>query len=154
MRIFQFHKGTIRTDKENQEFQTRLNFNSIKVQLEQRLNYALFHISVFQFHKGTIRTQGLMIYRHHVYHFNSIKVQLEPNNRTTCYARLALFQFHKGTIRTQNNHEKISIQNTDFNSIKVQLELSVASRHGITLVFQFHKGTIRTSYTSFRCFRL
>ena len=77
MRIFQFHKGTIRTDKENQEFQTRLNFNSIKVQLEHGVSNFIPKPRLFQFHKGTIRTFSAVI-QYDVYaNFNSIKVQLE-----------------------------------------------------------------------------
>jgi hypothetical protein len=34
---FQFHKGTIRTEKDNADFQSRLNFNSIKVQLRLKI---------------------------------------------------------------------------------------------------------------------
>ena len=54
--IFQFHKGTIRTDLSHRH---------------------MFTAQVFQFHKGTIRTsQKLMLVLLFLY-FNSIKVQLE-----------------------------------------------------------------------------
>ena len=76
---FQFHKGTIRTlwSQENRFF--RLNFNSIKVQLEPLLL--------------------VIILLHHL-DFNSIKVQLEHAELKTSFDRYK-FQFHKGTIRTK-----------------------------------------------------
>ena len=77
-----------------------VNFNSIKVQLEQPQAVGqLIATNRFQFHKGTIRTCCLAcVVRSHD-HFNSIKVQLE--------LPLPLDQ-----------HE----QQRNFNSIKVQLE--------------------------------
>ena len=54
--IFQFHKGTIRTD------------------FEDNLYNFLFQ---FQFHKGTIRTFSAVIQYDAFANFNSIKVQLE-----------------------------------------------------------------------------
>ena len=57
-----------------------LDFNSIKVQLEQDRVRNTASIKLFQFHKGTIRTlylkKGYNIY----IDFNSIKVQLELVN--------------------------------------------------------------------------
>ena len=54
---FQFHKGTIRTN---------------------RLKNSIFDLSIFQFHKGTIRTIKARNENGRLLHFNSIKVQLEP----------------------------------------------------------------------------
>ena len=54
-----------------------------------------------------------------------------------------IFQFHKGTIRTiykKGGYLWVS----DFNSIKVRLELTELSLTHSLRVFQFHKGTIRT----------
>ena len=57
--VFQFHKGTIRTQEQTVEPTQEKNFNSIKVRLEHD-NYAVvYNSSVFQFHKGTIRTHPL-----------------------------------------------------------------------------------------------
>ena len=76
--LFQFHKGTIRTKKEElTNLQKGLNFNSIKVQLEPS--------------KTTDREVKT--------NFNSIKVQLE-HDMQRYYTDYMLFQFHKGTIRT------------------------------------------------------
>ena len=60
-KMFQFHKGTIRTGHVQLEHAGGYRFNSIKVRLElaavnARLS-ALF--AWFQFHKGTIRTLSL-----------------------------------------------------------------------------------------------
>ena len=54
---FQFHKGTIRTEKEKkEEINMKPHFNSIKVQLERLLPKGIVFGTKFQFHKGTIRT--------------------------------------------------------------------------------------------------
>ena len=54
---FQFHKGTIRTNEARWNEAKHLNFNSIKVRLEQMGdNTTAALVSAFQFHKGTIRT--------------------------------------------------------------------------------------------------
>ena len=55
--VFQFHKGTIRTEKTVTLTNDDVNFNSIKVRLEPiLLLYPQFN-NLFQFHKGTIRTR-------------------------------------------------------------------------------------------------
>ena len=55
---FQFHKGTIRTVVLKPVLPSALDFNSIKVRLEQnRPNNNTAAQRVFQFHKGTIRTK-------------------------------------------------------------------------------------------------
>ena len=76
--LFQFHKGTIRTVLQVLPICPKLNFNSIKVQLEQQNTLTIAPYFQFQFHKGTIRTGGTM----------GIEVSYDK------------FQFHKGTIRT------------------------------------------------------
>ena len=99
-KLFQFHKGTIRTLFTFRTILGRTHFNSIKVRLELsayllrrfrpsdfnsikvrlELPFCVFlpAFLIFQFHKGTIRTlikkNGMIIIRE--------------------------FQFHKGTIRT------------------------------------------------------
>ena len=74
---FQFHKGTIRTElQQNQDFDLQ-HFNSIKVQLEQVAEDGEKHDDIFQFHKGTIRTPEKKQKRLVFFNFNSIKVQLE-----------------------------------------------------------------------------
>ena len=78
--IFQFHKGTIKTNHTARALSRMSYFNSIKVRLKpnaqvMRLNSVLG----FQFHKGTIKTREDYF-------------QPEFDN---------LFQFHKGTIKTQ-----------------------------------------------------
>ena len=79
--------------------------------------------SAFQFHKGTIRT--LPTWHIHQPHpdFNSIKVRLEPY-KLSLYEKYREFQFHKGTIRTLLLVFVIGIYITNFNSIKVRLELT------------------------------
>ncbi len=99
VRLFQFHKGTIRTIDKYMNKLNLTNFNSIKVRLELMQDELPLKSSVFQFHKGTIRTSY-------------------PRMREGPYLQ---FQFHKGTIRT--NHLPKSVQwRTNFNSIKVRLE--------------------------------
>ena len=59
-----------------------------------------------------------------------------------------VFQFHKGTIRTVQM-VLLVLNLTDFNSIKVQLELNQAMG-ALLPKFQFHKGTIRTCMPWYR----
>ena len=77
-KLFQFHKGTIRTGKEYFGMLYDNNFNSIKVRLEQLIFCKFYLHKKFQFHKGTIRTFS----------------------RRRVYAAESKSQFHKGTIRT------------------------------------------------------
>ena len=65
---------------------TKVNFNSIKVQLELVLLITLFV---------------------NLSNFNSIKVQLELSNDRSDTVRY-LFQFHKGTIRTQSRCNRVN----------------------------------------------
>ena len=53
---FQFHKGTIRTNKQAVRRLMNKNFNSIKVRLERTQTTWVSCSLKFQFHKGTIRT--------------------------------------------------------------------------------------------------
>ena len=99
----------------------KINFNSIKVQLEQVISLLAYIKSVFQFHKGTIRTVYVEKKLSRTDNFNSIKVQLEHRSR---------YPF--------------GMTYSDFNSIKVQLELNVTLHPIANTIFQFHKGTIRT----------
>ena len=65
-------------------------------------------------------------------HFNSIKVQLEP--LWTQFDRWFIqFQFHKGTIRTQEQNVEPT-QEKNFNSIKVQLELTLMTENRKVMV--------------------
>ena len=76
-RQFQFHKGTIRTYTGHKVQNSKLSFNSIKVRLEL-LNLPLLPtLILFQFHKGTIRTTVMIIVPYSIRCFNSIKVRLE-----------------------------------------------------------------------------
>ena len=83
MLVFQFHKGTIRTQRCSVTLTTLAHFNSIKVQLEPALQTSSF---------TTLRN------------FNSIKVQLELLGEL-CMPSYREFQFHKGTIRTFSSYE-------------------------------------------------
>ena len=99
-----------------------INFNSIKVRLELKVNEIGKVLKYkFQFHKGTIRTFYGAFGDNRIINFNSIKVRLELTYFSTCFIS-SKFQFHKGTIRTS----RINVHGTE----KAE--------------FQFHKGTIRT----------
>ena len=142
-RIFQFHKGTIKTPSFNNGFTPQPNFNSIKVRLKLQCQTKYFpkkryfnSIKVrlklcclyergvgrlpFQFHKGTIKTRYNMSLLCQVKNFNSIKVRLKHHVATTNVNRTQ-FQFHKGTIKTGGSDSTIDI-NPHFNSIKVRLK--------------------------------
>ena len=55
-RLFQFHKGTIKTAYGHSVKHIFLHFNSIKVQLKLSAELARLCRYLFQFHKGTIKT--------------------------------------------------------------------------------------------------
>ena len=76
--VFQFHKGTIRTQFLTLSEAALCHFNSIKVQLELHT-------------RSGKQTSSC--------NFNSIKVQLEQTDASD-FVIPELFQFHKGTIRT------------------------------------------------------
>ena len=99
-KLFQFHKGTIKTVRLINPLSLVLHFNSIKVQLKLDKLCTFANAIRFQFHKGTIKTCSLRR-RFLVYH---------P------------FQFHKGTIKTEHRHATAT-KRGNFNSIKVQLKL-------------------------------
>ena len=78
IRLFQFHKGTIKTLTDSVPISKESYFNSIKVRLKHEPSAYNVDSLLFQFHKGTIKTivgQGI------------------ANAAQT-------FQFHKGTIKT------------------------------------------------------
>ena len=125
---FQFHKGTIRTALFNSVCTAFFNFNSIKVRLEPRARKRNAHTLIFQFHKGTIRTclkllEGMRNAIIFQFHKGTIRTRSYPRHRHFSLP----FQFHKGTIRTTAK-ETFAISVTNFNSIKVRLELSRVSK--------------------------
>ena len=99
-RLFQFHKGAIRTTGLQSTEKFDGNFNSIKVRLERAVQ------------PRTLVGDG---------DFNSIKVRLERSQPITDCPDI-IFQFHKGAIRTGVPVPRRADFN-DFNSIKVRLEL-------------------------------
>ena len=78
LRLFQFHKGAIRTTDSNPYFFTFIDFNSIKVRLELVLSLLMLRLIMY---------------------FNSIKVRLELAGHALA-VKIWKFQFHKGAIRT------------------------------------------------------
>ena len=54
--LFQFHKGTIKTMVRLILLTLSMDFNSIKVQLRQKIINMFNRAGIFQFHKGTIKT--------------------------------------------------------------------------------------------------
>ena len=79
--VFQFHKGTIRTQKLLHAANPHQYFNSIKVRLELQINPEVnSNLVEFQFHKGTIRTKAAKRRANEEYNFNSIKVRLEHSD--------------------------------------------------------------------------
>ena len=76
---FQFHKGAIRTVLHAAVRLHHLDFNSIKVRLEQQGGNIYYESPEFQFHKGAIRTNKKSVTLPLVSNFNSIKVRLEQS---------------------------------------------------------------------------
>ena len=126
-KIFQFHKGAIRTSLSEQEEYLKSYFNSIKVRLEQKKNFLESLLPFSDFNSIKVRLELKCVQPVWILfsHFNSIKVRLEHScqERTEAASR---FQFHKGAIRTPT---------------------STAIR-SLTSRFQFHKGAIRTESSS------
>ena len=79
LKLFQFHKGAIRT-------------------VPQGIN--VLYSEKFQFHKGAIRTISALSSAFTLPNFNSIKVRLERYSPRLQHAGIPEFQFHKGAIRT------------------------------------------------------
>ena len=110
-KLFQFHKGTIRT--------------GLHI-------FQVARISLFQFHKGTIRTKRHLYCMQLDNYFNSIKVRLDPPCSSLLLHFVKAFQFHKGTIRT--SHIPLYVYPFGyFNSIKVRLELALILVLALTL---------------------
>ena len=122
VRIFQFHKGTIRTMMQDMAAKHPEYFNSIKVRLEL---IVLFHFL------------NVMCY------FNSIKVRLERDTGLKRQNRLTHFNSIKVRLERFRLH-LVWIYISYFNSIKVRLELAILRIDTNKAQFQFHKGTIRT----------
>ena len=58
-RIFQFHKGTIRTRNQQKDVEQHLSFQFHKGTIRTPEDYSLENLlRAFQFHKGTIKTQN------------------------------------------------------------------------------------------------
>ena len=129
-----------------EKYQALTDFNSIKVRLEQ-------HGTVegnerparFQFHKGTIRTLLLHRPRRQQIPFQFHKGTIRTRSLRAFRIFRHPFQFHKGTIRTRTRRRNEEYP-SNFNSIKVRLELWWIYTLGDSYLFQFHKGTIRTIY--------
>ena len=62
MLVFQFHKGTIKTERDRLRVIPEEDFNSIKVRLKQRADSNFRPVKLFQFHKGTIKTLAFRLY--------------------------------------------------------------------------------------------
>ena len=98
---FQFHKGAIKTIKEEWKQAYYRSFNSIKVRLRHTtLSNLSFEITSF----------------------NSIKVRLRPGISTAAMNGYS-FQFHKGAIKT-GLLKSVVVFGLCFNSIKVRLRHS------------------------------
>ena len=125
--IFQFHKGTIRTNiwTISHIIDIKFQFHKGTIRTVKQVGSTSSAVK-FQFHKGTIRTfmRWALVFQT-TFYFNSIKVRLEPYAPDIDF----VFQFY-------------------FNSIKVRLERMRRSRRSSASQFQFHKGTIRTSELS------
>ena len=57
MNSFQFHKGTIKTEKKQGDGERLSHFNSIKVRLKLTIRLIAERAAKFQFYKGTIKTR-------------------------------------------------------------------------------------------------
>ena len=65
IRLFQFHKGSIKTPKASIIGLSPANFNSIKVRLRHTIGGQSISTHVFQFHKGSIKTYEFFFVPYH-----------------------------------------------------------------------------------------
>ena len=111
--LFQFHKGTIRTDVGGPP------------------PAGVFQ---FQFHKGTIRTIRQIKQRSSFQYFNSIKVRLE--HKLSSIEMLPNCNFNSIKVRLEHSTRLItSTYKANFNSIKVRLEQKAAAK---AIIFKIH----------------
>ena len=100
--LFQFHKGSIKSQGRHARLAEQPGFNSIKVRLKGR-ELQIHHLSFwFQFHKGSIKSSRKKIARWRMCCFNSIKVRLKDGWEKGAYAS-KVFQFHKGSIKSERD---------------------------------------------------
>ena len=126
-KIFQFHKGTIKTTDTPEGYWSSSAFQFHKGTIKTMVSLLTVVLCLqFQFHKGTIKTHYRECDEEHRAYFNSIKVRLK--RMTKHYIdEIPLFQFHKGTIKTHCFVWTLSLF-PDFNSIKVRLKPSILCR--------------------------
>ena len=124
--LFQFHKGTLKTQHSLSVLAVVLNFNSIKVRLKLPIHRG-FAGDFANFNSIKVRLKldypaELVVL---ALHFNSIKVRLKLAAKSILAHRLA-FQFHKGTIKTCCCCY-VEFSSFNFNSIKVRLKHAAAA---------------------------
>ena len=163
--LFQFHKGSIKTDHLFIATPAHFRFNSTKVRLrllvstitsksqkcfnstKVRLRQAevLWPLTLlwgFNSTKVRLRLLVFMVWKRHLLRFNSTKVRLRHTIKIITMST-ARFQFHKGSIKT---HYRCIYNGevSSFNSTKVRLRLLLDSTLIRYATFQFHKGSIKT----------
>ena len=122
-RLFQFHKGSIKTNNIKAYVVGVNKFQFHKGSIKTDLGEAHFVVAdMFQFHKGSIKTWTGGLY---------------------CLS-LHVFQFHKGSIKTVHAATGRDGERR-FNSIKVRLRHRGQHAEIYAAEFQFHKGSIKTS---------
>ena len=110
MTIFQFHKGTIKTEQAANSAQAAPYFNSIKVRLKRSSTiHERDYTEDFNSIKVRLKLEAPEDATDEKPYFNSIKVRLKPpaGNREIIRDK---FQFHKGTIKTRQQVRKSSVE--------------------------------------------
>ena len=105
VKTFQFHKGTIKTNSAAFVRMRQHDFNSIKVRLKQLFPHHNKHIIGFQFHKGTIKTPNSLIPRLCIGYFNSIKVRLKLSEQM--YQQRQFDNFNSIKVRLKPTQQTI-----------------------------------------------
>ena len=99
-----------------------INFNSIKVRLNQPSSISIPVNSSFQFHKGTIKPFKALQLTFLQLIFQFHKGTIKPAVDKLQNAGDLEFQFHKGTIKPMSLSYD-TFEESNFNSIKVRLNL-------------------------------
>ena len=100
--IFQFHKGTIKTDLSHRHMFTAQIFQFHKGTIKTGgCATEIYVASEFQFHKGTIKTVLQFKFTKPFHYFNSIKVRLKPSPTTT--PKPPLLNFNSIKVRLKHS---------------------------------------------------
>ena len=144
VRVFQYHKGAIKTRLYRFVRFRRISFNTTKVRLkparraEQNPGFAGFNTTKVRL-KQPLSGWPFQV----MPGFNTTKVRLKLLHKES--RRHLAFQYHKGAIKTNFIKILLNIDIESFNTTKVRLKRRLNRFRSDDAMFQYHKGAIKTS---------